>query len=85
MQEITNLNVPAAQASDSSGAGRERWETWKQNTRAWQKTTREWLRIHGRRAAHRLHNVVAGNRATGPISFLVGSAAVAVAMTLVAL
>lgn len=85
MQEITNLNVPAAQASDSSGAGRERWETWKQNTRAWQKTTREWLRIHGRRAAHRLHNVVAGNRAAGPISFLVGSAAVAVAMTLVAL
>ena len=85
MQDITDLKAPAAQASDSSGAGRERWETWKQNTQAWQKTAREWLRIHGRRAAHRLHNVVAGNRATGPISFLVGSAAVAVAMTLVAL
>lgn len=85
MQEITNLKAPAAQASGSSGTGRERWETWKQNTQAWQKTAREWMRIHGRRAAHRLHNVVAGNRATGPISFLVGSAAVAVAMTLVAL
>lgn len=85
MQEVTNLKVPAAQASDSSGASRERWETWKQNTQAWQKTAQEWLRIHGRRAAHRLHNVVAGNRAAGPISFLVGSAAVAVAMTLVAL
>ena len=85
MQEVTNLKAPAAQASDSSGAGRERWESWKQNTQAWQKTAREWLRIHGRRAAHRLHNVVAGNRATGPISFLAGSAAVAVAMTLVAL
>lgn len=85
MQEITDLKAPAAQVSGASGAGRERWETWKQNTRAWQKTTREWLRIHGRRAAHRLHNVVAGNRAAGPISFLVGSAAVAVAMTLVAL
>ncbi len=85
MQEVTNLKAPAAQAPDSSGAGRERWESWKQNTQAWQKTAREWLRIHGRRAAHRLHNVVAGNRATGPISFLAGSAAVAVAMTLVAL
>lgn len=85
MQEITNLNAPAAQASDSAGAGRERWESWKQKTRAWQKTTREWLRIHGRRAAHRLHNMVAGNRAAGPVSFLAGSVAVAVAMTLVAL
>lgn len=85
MQELTNIKAPAAQASDPSGASRERWETWKQNTKAWQKTAREWLRIHGRRAAHRLHNVVAGNRATGPISFLVGSAAVGVAMTLVAL
>lgn len=85
MQEITNLNAPAGQASDSAGAGRERWESWKQKTRAWQKTTREWLRIHGRRAAHRLHNMVAGNRAAGPVSFLAGSVAVAVAMTLVAL
>lgn len=85
MQEITDLKAPAAPASDSSGARGEQWETWKQNMQAWQKTAREWLRIHGRRVAHRLHNVVAGNRATGPISFLVGSAAVAVAMTLVAL
>lgn len=42
-------------------------------------------RIHGRRAAHRVHNVVAGNRAAGPVSFLVCSAALAVALTLTTL
>ena len=85
MQEITELKTPAAQPSESAGAERERWENWKKNAKAWWKTAREWSRIHGRRAAHRLHNVVAGNRATGPISFLAGSAAVGVAMTLLAL
>lgn len=85
MQEITELKTPAAQPSESAGAERELWENWKKNAKAWWKTAREWSRIHGRRAAHRLHNVVAGNRATGPISFLSGSAAVGVAMTLLAL
>ena len=84
MQDIMNWNA-SAQAKDSAGSDRVRWENWKQNTQAWWKTAREWSRIHGRRAAHCLHNVVAGKRATGPISFLVGSAAVGVAMTLVAL
>lgn len=69
MQEITELKTPAAQPSEAAGAERERWENWKKNAKAWWKTAREWSRIHGRRAAHRLHNVVAGNRATGPISF----------------
>ena len=46
---------------------------------------REWGRIHGRRAAHLIHNAAAGNRAAGPISFLAGSAALAVALTLTAL
>ena len=85
MQEITELKTPAAQPSEAAGAERERGENWKKNAKAWWKTAREWSRIHGRRAAHRLHNVVAGNRATGPISFLAGSAAVGVAMTLLAL
>lgn len=85
MQENTTLTPPVDQTSGSSGPGRERWETWKKNAEVWWKAAREWSRIHGRRTAHRLHNMVAGNRAAGPISFLVGSAAVGVAMTLVAL
>ena len=84
MQDIMDLNT-STQSSAPAGPNQERLETWKKNARVWWKTAREWSRIHGRRAAHRLHNVVAGNRATGPISFLVGSAAVGVAMTLLAL
>ncbi len=49
------------------------------------KAFREWSRIHGRRVAHQIHNVVAGNRAAGPVSFLVCSAALAVALTLTTL
>lgn len=69
MQEITELKTLAAQPSESAGAERERWENWKKNAKAWWKTAREWSRIHGRRAAHRLHNVVAGNRPPAPSLF----------------
>lgn len=49
------------------------------------KAAREWSRIHGRRWAHQLHGLVAGNRASGPISFLLVSAALGTALTLTTL
>lgn len=49
------------------------------------KAAREWSRIHGRRWAHQLHGLVAGNRAAGPISFLLVSAALGTALTLTTL
>lgn len=85
MQGIQHTTPPSDQAKGPSQSGQQRWENWKKEYKIWKKAAREWYRIHGRRAAHRLHNLVAGNRAAGPISFLVGSAAVGVAMTLVAL
>lgn len=60
-------------------------QVWKARLKGQWKVLREWSRIHGRRAAHLIHNAAAGNRATGPISFLAGSAALAVALTLTAL
>lgn len=60
-------------------------QVWKTRLKGQWKVFREWSRIHGRRAAHLIHNAAAGNRATGPISFLAGSAALAVALTLTAL
>lgn len=64
---------------------RERWEHLRREAPIYWKAFQEWSRIHGRRAAHRVHNVVAGNRAAGPVSFLVCSAALAVALTLTTL
>lgn len=60
-------------------------QVWKERLKGQWKVFREWSRIHGRRAAHLIHNAAAGNRAAGPISFLAGSAALAVALTLTAL
>ena len=60
----------------------ERWNQWKRRAPLYRRALREWRRIHGRRFAHRFHNLIAGNRAAGPVSFLVGSAALAVALTL---
>ena len=60
----------------------ERWNQWKRRAPLYRRALREWRRSHGRRFAHRFHNLIAGNRAAGPVSFLVGSAALAVALTL---
>lgn len=77
MQDVMNVkwNKPSQQDL----------QVWKARLKSQWKGLREWSRIHGRRAAHLIHNAAAGNRATGPISFLVGSAALAVALTLTAL
>ena len=49
------------------------------------KAAREWSRIHFRRWSHQLHGLVAGNRAAGPLSFLLVSAALGTALTLTTL
>ena len=68
-------------SSDQSTLG-ERWAQLKRRAPIYRRALREWSRIHGRRIAHQLHNAIAGNRASGPITFLVGSAALAVALTI---
>lgn len=64
---------------------RERRDALLAEARIYGKALREWGRIHGRRLAHHFHNAVAGNRAAGPVSFLAGSAALAVGLTLTTL
>jgi len=49
------------------------------------KVGREWSRIHIRRWTHLFHGAAAGNRAVGPISFLLVSAALGSALTLTTL
>ena len=49
------------------------------------KVGREWTRIHVRRWTHLFHGAAAGNRAVGPISFLLVSAALGTALTLTTL
>jgi len=46
---------------------------------------KEWTRIHARRWAHLIHAAAAGNRAVGPVSFLLVAAALGTAMTLTTL
>ena len=46
---------------------------------------REWYRIHSRRLHHNFHNMVAGHRMAGPISYLVASSALAIILTLTTL
>ena len=46
---------------------------------------RDWARIHLRRMAHRTHGSLAIHQAVGPVSFLVVSAALGVALTLTTL
>ncbi len=46
---------------------------------------KEWSRIHSRRWAHVIHGAAAGNRAVGPISFLLVALALGTALTLTTL
>ena len=63
----------------------ERWAQVKRRAPLYRRALWKWGHIHGRRIAHQVHNVVAGNRAIGPVSFLMGSAALAVALTITTL
>ena len=49
------------------------------------KVGREWSRIHIRRWTHLFHGAAAGNRAVGPITFILVSAALGSALTLTTL
>ena len=63
----------------------ERWARFKRRAPLYRRALREWGRIHGRRITHQFHNVVAGNRAAGPVTFLACSGALAVALTMTTL
>lgn len=58
---------------------------WKKKLTVYYKAGREWSRIHFRRWTHLFHGAAAGNRAVGPISFLLVSAALGTALTLTTL
>ena len=60
-------------------------ETTKSNPSDFGKVWKEWNRIHLRRFAHKAHNIVAGKRAVGPVSFLGVAAALGAALTLTTL
>ena len=49
------------------------------------RTAREWVRIHGRRLAHLLHDMLAIHRSIGPASFLLTSFALGAALTITTL
>ena len=82
MENIMDEHKFTGRSSDQRPPLKERWAQWKRRAPLYRRAAREWTRIHTRRITHQIHNVVAGNRATGPITFLVGSAALAVALTI---
>lgn len=63
----------------------ERYQAYKQRFTIRYQKAHEWFRIHVRRWAHLFHGAAAGNRAVGPISFLLVSAALGTALTLTTL
>lgn len=63
----------------------ERWARFKRRAPLYRRALREWNRIHFRRVSHWVHNMVAGNRSAGPITFLACSGALAVALTMTTL
>ena len=64
---------------------RDRWDRLRRRAPLYRRRAERWLHLHGRRVSHQFHNAVAGNRAAGPVTFLAGSAALAVALTLTTL
>ena len=58
---------------------------WREPVARFAATAKEWSRIHGRRVVHTVHGLVSGNRAAGPITYLAGAGALAVALTLTTL
>lgn len=58
---------------------------YKEKLTLYYQSAREWSRIHFRRWTHLFHGAAAGNRAVGPISFLLVSAALGTALTLTTL
>ncbi len=78
-------NRPNRQAGHGQAGACAPWAELKSSLPVYRKAFREWRRIYGRRFVHTLHNAVAGSRFTGPATFLVGSAALAVALTLTTL
>ena len=85
MESTMNENKFTGSSSSESSTLKERWAQFKRRAPLYRKALREWRRIHGRRIVHHLHNAVAGNRAAGPVTFLAGSAAMAVALTITTL
>ena len=85
MESTMNENKLTGSSSSESSTLKERWAQFKRRAPLYRKALREWRRIHGRRIVHHLHNAVAGNRAAGPVTFLAGSAAMAVALTITTL
>lgn len=76
---------PVQSAPVQEQTAQQRWQELKKAARVYWNAFREWSRIHGRRAAHLVHNTVAVNRAIGPVSFLATAGALGVALTLTTL
>lgn len=81
MENIMNDHKFTGRPSSERMTLGERWAHFKRRAPLYRRALREWGRIHGRRITHQFHNVVAGNRAAGPVTFLACSGALAVALT----
>ena len=81
MENIMNDHKFTGRPSSERMTLGERWARFKRRAPLYRRALREWGRIHGRRITHQFHNVVAGNRAAGPVTFLACSGALAVALT----
>ncbi len=67
------------------GAGETKSAQTREQLALYWKAGREWSRIHFRRWTHLFHGAAAGNRAVGPVSFLLVSAALGTALTITTL
>ena len=85
MENIMNDHKFTGRPSSERMTLGERWARFKRRAPLYRRALREWGRIHGRRITHQFHNVVAGNRAAGPVTFLACSGALAVALTMTTL
>ncbi len=85
MENIMKEHKFTGRASSEQLTLGERWARFKRRAPLYRRALREWSRIHFRRLSHQLHNVVAGNRTAGPVTFLACSGALAVALTITTL
>ena len=76
----------AGRAHQEENAGQpEGWAARRAELLVYCRAAREWTRIHTRRWAHLLHGAAAGNRAVGPVTFLLISGVIGATLTLTTL
>lgn len=83
MDEVLHLQHPRTHRNpeQQDRSGQEKWQQTARHLMMKWRRAQKWVWFHGRRLVHSVHNMAAGNRAVGPVSFLAVSAAMGLALT----